>query len=140
MKAEELMIGDWVYWKGKPVQIAQISGIKYSFGHIDVVLAHCNDNNILETHDIKSIKPIPINPEFLELNGFKKSGSYYIDECADEDGNSVIKDYEIIYWDDKHCSIQNLITEDEIEFYCPSVHQLQQAMRLCEITKEITLN
>ena len=53
--SKDLMIGDWVMWKNRKVQIARVGGIVYSFGHIDVTLAYCNDDKILETHDIKSI-------------------------------------------------------------------------------------
>lgn len=74
MKATELMIGDWVLWKNKPVQVVRVSGIKYEFNHYDVLLAYCNDRGDgIECHDISSISPIPLTPEILEKNGFKKT-------------------------------------------------------------------
>lgn len=70
MDAKELMIGDWVLWKNKPIQVASVSGVEYSFGQIDVTLVHCNDKKLLEKHDIKSIQPILLTPEILEKNEF----------------------------------------------------------------------
>ena len=35
MKADELMVGDIVLRKGKPVEIVSTSGIEYSFGQQD---------------------------------------------------------------------------------------------------------
>lgn len=138
MKPEELQIGDWVCWKGKPVQIAQISGIKYSFGHIDVALAHCNDSNILESHDIKSIEPIPITPEILLKNGLERDsfgriwGAYF-----EEDEHERLE----ITVDDKTSEIWWSYNWDEYRIIkLEYLHQLQQAMRLCGIEKEIILN
>ena len=81
MKANELMVGNWVLWKGKPVQVARVSGVVYEFGHIDVTLAHCNDNGILESHDIKSISPIPLTDEILDKNFERKEHAWQVKEC-----------------------------------------------------------
>lgn len=141
MKAEELQIGDWVLWKNKPVQIAQISGIKYSFGHIDVGLAHCG-SGFLESHDIKSISPIPITPEILKKNGFVIKRNWA------QLGN--FGDSPLIMWhfeddvttrDFRHeLEIHQLDTgKVHIRIKCDYVHQLQQLFRICGISKEIEL-
>ena len=71
MKPTDLMIKDWVLWKNRYVQVVRISGIVYSFGHIDTLLAHCNDvGDGIETHDISKISPIPLTTEILEKNGW----------------------------------------------------------------------
>jgi hypothetical protein len=137
MKANELMVDDWVLWKGKPVQVASVSGVKYSFGQIDVTLAHCNDKKILETHDIKSIQPIPLTPEILEKNGFTKGGmfakTYYL----------AVEDFEIsVYF--AHVNTQLIIEKRNgkeiinllnVEY----LHILQHALKLCGIDKSIEL-
>ena len=133
MKANELMVDDWVLWKDKPVQIARVSGVVYSFGHIDVTLAHCG-NGVLETHDIKSISPIPLTPEILEKNGFNNviwqgeaSWSYHENEvyvCI-SGRSGGIKHFGYNGWDSK------------IAIF--SVHELQHALKLCGIEKEIIL-
>lgn len=140
MKAEELQIGDWVLWKNKPVQIAQISGIKYSFGHIEVVLAHCNDDNLLESHDIKSIEPIPITPEILERNGFviKKKWAQ-IGNFGDSPLIMWHFEDDAILYDFRHeLEIhENDAGKVHIQIQCDYVHQLQQLLRFCGINKEI---
>jgi len=123
MEANELMVGDWVLWKNKKVQIARVGGIVYSFGHIDVTLAHCNDEGLLETHDIKSISPIPLTEEILKnnfpdptdgLTWFPEEGGFnchtYVPKCE-------INAFGLFKY----------------------VHQLQNALRLCGIDIDIKL-
>ena len=139
MKPEELQIGDWVCWKGKPVQIAQISGIKYSFGHIDVELAHCG-SGFLERHDIKSISPIPITSEILLKNGFEKvenSGGFSLYR-KDENGFAMYHiHYHHHYYLDIDGYIRGISTFEGVNIQY--IHQLQQALRLCGITIEIKI-
>lgn len=79
MKANELMIGDWVnlnYWDGKFVQ--QINGISYNSwrgeGYQDWV-----DTEIDDEASIGSIEPIPLTAEILEKNGWEAfNGTYNI--------------------------------------------------------------
>ena len=142
MKPEELMIGDWVMWNGKPVQVASVSGVKYSFGQIDVTLAHCSDEKILETHDIKSIQPIPITPEILEKNGFVKyDGGYKFFKSNDE---NYYFGFESIFFNEE-TNLMNVTKEmcsgkqTSIKGYFNYVHKLQHALKLCGIDKTIEL-
>lgn len=153
MEANKLMVDDWVLWKGKPVQVASASGIKYSFGHI-VTLAHCNEEKILETHYIKSIQPIPLTPEILEKNGFHINGI----------PSSITSVKGIDDWSDDTYVWSRQETPDErmfvsvymddpanffIEVYCQYchadgihvkyLHELQHALKLCKIDKDIVL-
>ena len=134
MKANELMIGDWVLWKNKPVQIARVSGVVYSFGHIDVTLAHCGDG-ILETHDIKSISAIPLTPEILKKNGFEYNeggtGMYGVEIVPHYLRDDVPFE---VFCDGEPFAIW---FKDPINI--KYVHQLQHALRLCGISKEIEL-
>ena len=110
------MVGDWVQWKDKYVQIAAISGIVYSFGHIDVELAHCG-SGFIERHDLKSISPIPLTLEILGLNGF---------ECIESKGEIAPKrgDFKM---DNRWCE-EGFSWNGIAVVY---VHQLQHALRLC---------
>ena len=126
MKAKDLMIGDWVYdtiLKGNTkVEMLSLSGIRGEF-HEKV----WNEN---------TFEPIPLTPEILDKNGWecfdtyhkyshyrhpkapfgilrRKEGGYTI-EFRDESGGLVF--LFILY-----------------------VHQLQHALRLCGIEKEIEL-
>lgn len=143
MKAEELMIGDWVRWKDRFVQIATVSGIVYSFGHVDVTLAHCNDDKLLESHDIKSISPIPLTTEIIEKNGMKPFDIDKLTEKATakwwhKSGDFFIKQYHFKHNNFKPsysfgCNNHTLI--EGIEY----VHELQHSLRLCKIDKKIVL-
>lgn len=134
------MIGDWVLWKNKPVQVVRVSGIKYEFGHYDVVLAYCNGyGDGLETHDISSISPIPLTPEILEKNANGGFGNY---DCGSRATYHIHqgKDSVVVYveW-------QRIYPEPYIEIsglgdttykgYCASVHKLQHIFRDCELNE-----
>ena len=138
MEANKLMVDDWVLWKGKPVQVASVSGVKYSFGQIDVTLAHCNDKKLLETHDIKSIQPIPLTPEILEKNGFVEINDdekWYKMQLLEENdfvGLEKFEDYGFVF---ASVVFPNLINHLSINY----VHELQHALKLCGIEKTIEL-
>lgn len=123
MKAEDLMVGDWVMWKNRQVQIVSVSGIVYSFGQIDVVLAHCNDDNLLEMHDIKSVSPIPLTEEILKKNFSEPTDGL---TWFPEEGGFNCHTY---------------VPKCEINAFglFKYVHDLQHVLRLCGIDKEITL-
>ena len=71
MKAEELMIGDWVYntHNRQPEQVCEIRE------HM-VMLAY-ND-----LYDYDEIEPIPLNDEILQKNGSRRVGERW--GCGDE--------------------------------------------------------
>lgn len=122
MRIEELSIGDWVMIEGAPVKVWYLS----ADGEV-------NDT----TYDIE---PIPLTPEILEKNGFER-GEY-----------SEIREYnewEIGEWDNPpYVSVKLDIDRQVIrvtnrgrdmfiadkEVY---VHQLQNALRLAGVEKEI---
>lgn len=120
MKPTDLMIKDWVLWKNRYVQIARISGIVYSFGHIDILLAHCNDvGDGIETHDISKISPIPLTTEILEKNGWVRT-----EYCHEyHDGKNIIQSRLPYMW----ISINGINIE---AFKCEYVHQYQHLLRL----------
>ena len=120
MKPTDLMIGDWVLWKNRYVQIVRISGIVYSFGHIDILLAHCNDvGDGIETHDISKIFPIPLTAEIFEKNGW-----VYTEYCHEyQDGKIIIQSRPPYMW----IRINGINIE---AFKCEYVHQYQHLLRL----------
>ncbi len=94
MKAEELMIGDYVFVGDDktPIKITHIS----------------------KSGDYSYLKPIPLTVEILEKNGFVKH----------------LPEDNIVYF---------TITINKKEIRIDYVHQLQHALRLCGIEKEIKL-
>lgn len=130
MKSEDLMIGDWVSYNRTYQRVEEVNGI---------------DNRVYLTEDedvdCPDIYPIPITSEILEKNGFELSpdcGYEYIYEDEDRTiiccprGTACINSacgYISVY---AGC----LSVEDmPIDF----VHELQHALKLCEIKIEIEL-
>ena len=132
MKANELMIGDWVLVKEKPIQVEDIvpEGINTEW------IAGCEYGGCIGEDEIR---PIPITKELLEKNGFE------LDE--------VIKEYCIYNGIDNRVSIHNdkeymnSVNEWHVhidsEDYCTIahceltyLHELQHLLKLCNIDFE----
>ena len=134
MKATELMIGDWVYntCNRQPEQVCEI------MEHM-VMLAY-ND-----LYDYDEIEPIPLTSDILERNGFvlQKESSiakeYICARGGGPDHNLFVtvfknRDFVKVYY----CPIDASTMIDVNIPHC-AVHQLQHALRLCGIDKEITI-
>lgn len=115
MKANELMVGDYVYnhrnWECSIVEIHKNSAV--------VIARHYGEEEFF----LSELRPIPLTPEILEKNGFLQNGEswWYHDfriVLSSSKGVSLI------------CGVQK-----RFEF----VHQLQHALRLCGIEKELIL-
>ena len=150
MKAEDLMSGDWVHSIStihnvsfpdngviqdegyttirKPIKITTVSENCVSY--------YSNKLEIYITVSNEEIEPIQLTPEILEKNGFKTE--FYSDYKVYELNNfKVCKSYCDYFevcdlWKDSDFGW-------EIISFCPCiyVHQLQHALRLCGINKEI---
>ena len=118
MKAKELMIGDWVFIKDYPIKALP--------------------QKVKPEHFVRSLvefEPIPLTPEILEKNGWIKDGYFY----KAEDG-SYIQLGELFehasFRAEKHGIPREIQTSPHLLKY---IHQLQHALRLCGIEKEIEL-
>lgn len=123
MKSNELMPGDWVYYGKMVVPILQLS----------------------INREYPSIKPIPITPEILEKNGFiykdglwmwlKSKGKVYIRHLANkwsiEAKNELAKKDEF-----GRADLVSYCRDWAQQFY---IHDLQHALKLCGIDKEIVI-
>ena len=146
MKPEDLFIGAWVAarkWPEKPFKVTEITG------------------TFIGPFFFKEIIPIPITSEILEKNGFKCCDNITKDEFMPFvlDGMGRIIPYEVIIkWRDSYdngafdafnhvswgeswtlhcnCGVRTFDIEGTKTIY---VHELQAAMRLCGIKKEIIL-
>jgi len=119
MKANELMIGDWV---------------ENDFGEIQKVVELREIGAMLSYNDIYSydeIEPIPLTPEILKKNGWKYNKDYWMWDNDDACFLSLIegKDRNAFWWGNPSIIV------------CPInyVHELQHALRLCGIDLEIQL-
>lgn len=145
MKANELMIGDWVMVNDiehtHPLQITEIyrkSGALYATLYWDGMPDNVNPETL--TADVDKVLPIPLTSEILEKNGFEDIGddTYQLEEkpCwfwVDFFRHNYGCEYDTStyeYEDDEH----------RLKLYgIPSVHELQHALRLCGIEKTIEL-
>lgn len=115
LQQKELMVGDWVHPMGHTEINAQVKPEDYI--------------NWVE------YEPIPITKEILEKIGFESihNVGYVLDLRYN---TQVIYDF----WNHNFRIIENYKVRLDIDFYDEmSVHQLQHALRLLEIEKEIIL-
>lgn len=138
MKVEKLMIGDWVsLFQGNPdgsscnVQVSYIGeygevGIEGCEGYTS---ANCN-----------LLFPIPLTPEILEKNGFNCE-EIIQPHWISEDGRILLRNDESLINSNNKWSVH--VDNEDMQtigyFELTYVHQLQHALRLCEIEKEIEL-
>lgn len=136
MKPEELQLGDIVTTtpSGMPIKVVAI--------HRKKVAYHACTNRFSWVR-IGLLQPIPLTPKILEKNGFVKynevSDTPPYDK--DEEGNmyySYKGEHKFWGWwqpNNVYLIPVNAMVDLEIKF----VHQLQHAMRLCGINKEIEI-
>lgn len=138
MKANELMIGDWVYNKhhGKNIKLTPYDFFTHTHNEFgEQELAPFAKPTI--GRDLESI---PLTQKILEKNGFENIGddTYQLEEkpCwfwVDFFRHTYGCEYDTStyeYEDDEH----------RLKLYgIPSVHELQHALRICGIEKEIEL-
>ncbi len=131
MEAKELMIGDWVWYDNQPHQIRELGIFGENRDGEDypaVCVGKPNGIGLILERD--EIEPIPLTSEILEKNGFTKE--------PDADGSH----YRFILIDG-HTKFSILYARSVFQWLGPLdfkyVHELQHALRLCGIEKEIVL-
>ena len=146
MKAKDLMIGDWVQGY-TPDTYSWIYGI---FNEERIAIIASGTATYIEL-SIEDIQPIPLTPEILEKNGFKFDGSGQRSMMLMTPWEEQGIRYNI-YVGLKKKTIEVFAAHPEIRVYnwrkinkvylevCGCcVHELQHALRLCGIDKEIVL-
>lgn len=134
MKANELMIADWVYYKGKeqmPSRVISIGGNSIRF-----------DNGTLQDwmSDVGNFTPIPLTSEILKSNGFNCE-EIIQPHWISEDGRILLRNDESLINSNNKWSVH--VDNEDMQtigyFELTYVHQLQHALRLCGIEKEIEI-
>ena len=148
MKANELMIDDWVWYNNQPHQIRQL-GIFGENRDGDDYPAVCvgKPNGVGLILERNEIEPIPLTPEILEKNGF--TGGKYENYCGNvfylsvdgfrEAGLTMSYKDNILWCERIKQNYPNSIGDKYAIHHLEYVHQLQHALRLCGIKKEIEL-
>lgn len=130
MKANELMIGDFVRFKGSDLY-HQVHAVQGKSVKLDKQYWYKADK----------LLPIPITKEILEKNGF--SGEMYA-FCKINDEQWLeyyYHEHRLRKWwrgiDERNNHAD--VTEVTFECQCHYVHELQMAFKLCKVNKEIVL-
>ena len=132
MKAEELMIGDYVQLNGSPYVIEEISkkGWVHMTDPVHNLRVQMSTDYILDF-----IEGVPLTVEILESNGFEKKGHRY--GIYDDYFDFEMYEYNDGTWlVSYHCCEMSLPDEQVLIFH---VHQLQHFMRHCGIDKVLKL-
>ena len=131
MKANELMVGDWVLYNDEPCQVEVI----YDHGMIRL-------KGWCECVEIYELQPIQITPELLEKNGFERENliTSYNHYTGIDNRVCLINDFYSMnsrnMWDvhvdsEDYCTIANC----ELTY----LHKLQHLLRLCNIDFEFSV-
>lgn len=127
MKANELMIGDWVrHANGTAMQVTRIDYTNDG-GHFACGTPHCWEYN-------NKFEPIPLTEEILKANGYE--------EVVGEKGMFGVTfapyfkrdDSPMVYCDGNPFAVW---FDDPVDI--KYVHQLQHVLRLCGVENEIKL-
>ena len=137
LNISDLSVGDWVInHRGYPTKVQVItSDGNLLCGELDAKSEHC-------THLwVQDIKPIPITAEVLEKNGFElfSRDIKYITYCINESQISVSYVKDTKEWM-VFLGASGSVKKKFVEVSCVKyIHELQHALRLCGIEKEIEL-
>lgn len=135
LKISDLSVGDWVrcgQWNGRIQRIAMHDGATVE------IIIEADLGRLYMYKRVDEIYSIPITPEILEANGFVKNGGVYLWSnkqhrvfvCLKEFSPSV--DIEEI--DEQFDTMGSRIEVTQL-----NAHQLQHALRLAGVAKEINL-
>ena len=141
MKAKDLMIGDWVLHEGEPYQIRQLGiyGVDRDGEDYPAVCVG-KPKGVGLIVERNEIEPIPLTPEILEKNGFGVTRN--MSSSRNKDVWSLhVYENKVFHIIEHHNKREfpyfwiELGSNSDIKY----VHQLQHALRLCGIKKEIEL-
>lgn len=143
MMRQKLMIEDWVCHKDYPSIPIRVCGISkiLSFEHSLLWDEDKSKYVRIERYsecDYDEIRPIPITPEILENNGFieiNDDEKWYKMQLLEENDFVGLVKFEDCGWVFSAVVFPNLINRLSIKY----VHELQHALKLCEIEKSIEL-
>lgn len=135
MKANELMLGDLVLYEYNSERFtARVKEIYTETVRVEEI----NGEYEIIGISIEDIYPIELTQEILEKNGFKWENGPYSRWCHAQVERMIIT----LYRSDTFYSI-TIHTDDYLpvlnNIQLHSVHELQHALRLCGIDKEIEL-
>ena len=123
MEAKGLMIGDWV--RNDLNQVEKV----FELRETQAMLSY-ND-----LYDYDDLEPIPLTGEILEKNRFEKQDDGWYKITLEEENLIGVQPFENVNWIFGANVFPNIIEHLNILY----VHELQHALRLCGVEKEINL-
>jgi hypothetical protein len=131
MKVEELMIGDWVLYKGKPIKIIGTDGSQN-------IIYYYNEEDYTEYPiDASNIEPISLISEILEKNSFLKVET--IEYPSHSVGISFLYRNTL---EGLRIFVQNACAGGPtctMIKTCKYVHEVQHMIKMCDIEKTFVL-
>ena len=135
METKELMTGFWVLINGVPKKIQTVDGVNNEIMADDEIYCLAKDK----------VTGIPLTPGILEKNGWKNISDHTLKGCetfrlhieqASFDYTLTLKLRDYFRFDSYDDRVYTLC---EVNFGFKYAHQLQNALRLCGIEKEIII-
>ena len=123
LKISDLSVGDWVICNGFK---ATIAGYNAESGSIQVLTKQKNKM----WFGLDDIEPIPITAEILDKNGFK---------CFCEDADTTLYGTPLCSIFHTKGTLRYKLYTPPASVVCWNIHQLQHALRLAGVDKEINL-
>lgn len=151
MKAKDLMIGDIVQLSNNaplPPKYVSVHAIKYNHNFTDSYLldiVFCDSGVIQFNYSLRSVEPIPLTPEILEKNS---DGGFFYHDCPIIGYNGKRSTCHIgrasLYVEWERISMKPYIEihglgDTFYKNFVAGVHELQHALKLCGINKEIVV-
>ena len=124
MKANELMIGDWISVMEIPAQVFELS---YDKEEKEMTIGILDPQGEVYScyYGYDHVEPIPLTAEILEKNGFNET--FWGGEWTNNKVDFILIEHN----DGFRVTNTNIVLS--------GVHQLQHALRLCNIEKEIEI-
>ena len=136
LKISDLSVGDWVMVNDKPRKISVLANVWDGSNEVlvgYVAYVYSNGHNVVFYKPIEKVKPIPITAEILKKIGFEESPDLFTAYHADKVWISYDKRSET--WG----VTINFDVMPTLYVKLLHVHQLQHALRLAGLDKEINL-
>lgn len=137
MKSTELMIGDLINGFGVVRRVTSIHGFERpeDDGLLTTMIPGCEFPNSNLSFRACYALPIPLTGEILEKNGFEKQDDGWYKITLEEENLIGVQPFENVNWIFGANVFPNIIEHLNILY----VHELQHALRICGIEKEITV-